>query len=74
METKKDIRNMPGFVPQMEWMRKTWDRRDYPGLITGDRAHYKTVVKGVCVHCGELTYNVIDYLGHLTFTCSSHCV
>ena len=64
--------NMTGYTPEMKGMRKNWDRDEatkrLPGLVTGDRAHYKASTPGLC-KCGNYTDRVINYLGRLEFIC-----
>ena len=68
-----DLTMQLGFLPEMSGMVKTFDRDDHPGLVTGDRARYRTKIKGRCERCGGLTDQVIDYLGRLSFWCGWTC-
>jgi len=68
-----EIKEQPGYLPEMEGMEKVFDRDEHPGLVTGDRAHYKAKMKGPCDRCGAPTNKVIDYLGSLGFLCGPIC-
>lgn len=47
----------------------TFDRNDYPGLITGDRKHYIVDTESPCPECGAPSTTVVDYLGSLFYFC-----
>ena len=67
-----DLTQQPGFLPEMVGMIRTFDRDKHPGLVTGDRYHYKANTMMPCEDCGVLTNLVIDYLGKLGFCCGPH--
>jgi len=69
--TKEDLVNQPGFVPEMEGMKKIWDRDESPSLVTGVRAVYEAAHTYPCKCCNQPTNRVIDWLGTLMFDCGS---
>lgn len=67
------MRRSPLMIDSSETIRiikKTFDRDNLPGLITGTRKTYKVNIPNQCPKCGFMTFNVSNYCGSLFYDCS----